>query len=340
VFINIGNNWLFHAGLLSVAQRVTSVVILHDLVLQEMLLDSVRHGKLDGTGYLDAIEENYGSTARKTAQDALAGRHGTRRAMLAYPGLELVTKASLSVISHSEAAHQFFRHKPSTDPLILNLPFPVTDTVTARRLRSGPVRLVQFGHIGPNRRLLQILGVLGSLRDRLEFRFDIVGQIWDEGLVKRKIDACGLQGFVHLHGYLPELRLDELISEAHLVFNLRYPTMGEASGSQLRIWSRGGCSVVSDHGWYASLPADTVLKIPVEPGADTDSLRRLLLDLDHDRSKFWSVGEAGLVRLRNKHSPDRYAEDIYRVCEKMTLMSRELLIRRQMRSNWTPAPRL
>ena len=61
VFINIGNNWLFHAGLLSVAQRVTSVVILHDLVLQEMLLDSVRHGKLDGTGYLDAIEENYGS---------------------------------------------------------------------------------------------------------------------------------------------------------------------------------------------------------------------------------------------------------------------------------------
>lgn len=331
VFVNIGNNWLFHAGLLTVAQRVPSVIILHDLVLQEMLLDSVRQGKLNNNGYLNAIEEYYGTIVRALAEEALTGNPQARSEILAFPGLELVTSNALGIISHSPIANQFFRPKPPVDPLILNLPFPCTQTMTARRLKSGPARLVQFGHIGPNRRAIEILDVLGSLTDPIAFRLDIVGQVWDEDLLKRKVETCGLQGAVHLHGYLPETKLDELISEAHLVFNLRYPTMGEASGSQLRIWSRAGCSVVSDHGWYASLPNDTVLKIPVEPHAEKDRLHHIIRDLNQDRSKFKSVGEAGLEWLRNKHDPDGYADEIYRICDRISFMSRDLLIRRQRR---------
>lgn len=332
IFINIGNNCLFHAGLLTVAQRVPSVIILHDLILQEMLLDSVHQGKLDSGGYLSAIEEFYGTAVCSLAKEALAGQPGARTAMLAFPGLELVTSAALGIISHSATAHQFFHHKPPVDPLILNLPFPSRDTATARRLKSGPLRLVQFGHIGPNRRAIEILDALGSLRDGIEFRLDIVGQVWDKDLLKKKIKTCGLQGLVHLHGYLPENRLDKLISNAHLVFNLRYPTMGEASGSQLRIWSHGSCSVVSDLGWYASLPDNTVLKCPIEPSAEKDSLHRLLRDLGHDRGKLKSLGEAGLERLRTWHNPEGYADEIYRVCDRMLLMSRDLLVRRQRRA--------
>jgi len=329
IFINIGNNFLFHAGLLTVAQRVPSVVILHDLILQEMLLDSVHQGKLDSSGYLIAIEEFYGTTACSIAKEALAGKSGARTAMLAFPGLELVTSAALGIISHSATAHQFFHHKPPVDPLILNLPFPCRDTATARRRKFGPIRLVQFGHIGPNRRAVEILDALSSVPDGIEFRLDIVGQVWDEDLLKRKIETCGLQEVVHLHGYLPENRLDQLISEAHLVFNLRYPTMGEASGSQLRIWSHASCSVVSDHGWYASLPDNTVLKIPIEPAAEKSSLHRLLVDLGNDRKKLKSLGEVGLERLGTWHNPEGYADEIYRVCDRMPLMSRDLLIRRQ-----------
>lgn len=329
IFINIGNNWLFHAGLLTVAQKIPSVIILHDLVLQEMLLDSVKQGTVDGADYLDAIEEFYGTAARLLAKDALTGQTEARASMLAFPGLELVTRNALAIISHSPTIHQLFHHEPQVEPLVINLPFPSHVNVTARRLKSGPVRLVQFGHIGPNRRAIEILDTIGSLRDRIEFRLDVVGQIWNEDLLRRKIEACGLKGVVHLHGYLPENKLDELISQAHLVLNLRYPTMGEASGSQLRIWSRASCSVVSDHGWYATLPSNTVLKIPVEPGAEKDSLRDLLVDIDHNRAKFKSVGEAGLEWLSSKHDPEGYASEIYRVCERTSFMGRDMLIRRQ-----------
>jgi glycosyltransferase involved in cell wall biosynthesis len=333
VFTNIGNNWQFHAGLLRVTQRVPSVVVLHDLVLQEMLLDSVRNGALDGPAYLDAVDQTYGSVARSRAQEALSGNPEARQDMLAFPGLELVTRTAMGILAHSHAASRYFLHAPPTDPMILNLPFPSPETATTRRVRSGPVRLLQFGHIGPNRRAIEILDVLGSLQDRLAFRFDIIGQVWDNDLLKRKIDACGLQGSVHLHGHVPEIRLDDMISQAHLVFNLRAPTMGEASGSQLRIWSRAGCSVVSDHGWYASLPDSTVLKIPVTPEAERDSLRRVLLDLGHDsensRARFGAVGTAGLARLKSAHDPESYADEICKICDGISDMAREFLLRRQ-----------
>ena len=61
-----------------------------------------------------------------------------------------------------------------------------------------------------------------------------------------------------LHGFVPESELDAALASAHLALNLRYPTKGEASGSQLRIWSHGLPSLVTRIGWYTELPADTV----------------------------------------------------------------------------------
>src|SRR6056297_4120661 len=43
VFINIGNAWCFHAGLLALARRMPSVIVLHDLAVQEMVCDAVRN---------------------------------------------------------------------------------------------------------------------------------------------------------------------------------------------------------------------------------------------------------------------------------------------------------
>src|SRR5436190_2727222 len=44
---------------------------------------------------------------------------------------------------------------------------------------------------------------------------------------------------------------------------LRSPTMGETSGSAIRALSLGRPLVVSDVGWFAELPDDVALKVPV-----------------------------------------------------------------------------
>jgi hypothetical protein len=42
IFIHIGNSWAFHSGLLQLARRVPSIIVLHDLAIQEMLHDAMR----------------------------------------------------------------------------------------------------------------------------------------------------------------------------------------------------------------------------------------------------------------------------------------------------------
>jgi hypothetical protein len=49
-----------------------------------------------------------------------------------------------------------------------------------------------------------------------------------------------------------------------VLVNLRFPTMGETSGSVVRALSLGKSLVVSDVGWFSELPDGVVLKVPVD----------------------------------------------------------------------------
>jgi glycosyltransferase involved in cell wall biosynthesis len=199
----------------------------------------------------------------------------------------------------------------------LDLPFrPSEPAVPASRETIGPLRFVQFGYIGPNRRLEQVLEALSPLRHEIDFRFDIMGNVWDPTYLNGRIDQMGLSDRVRIHGFVPESDLDARLADAHLVFNLRYPTMGEASGSQLRIWNASAAAVVTDLGWYGSLPDDTVFKIPLEK--ETAALQDLVRRLHIDRSIGQTVGAAGRTRLESHHTPALYAEGIAYVAHRFS----------------------
>jgi glycosyltransferase involved in cell wall biosynthesis len=55
-----------------------------------------------------------------------------------------------------------------------------------------------------------------------------------------------------------------LMAACDVLVNLRYPTMGETSGSVVRALSLGKPLIVSDVGWFSELPDDAVLKVPVD----------------------------------------------------------------------------
>src|SRR5262249_38055921 len=122
----------------------------------------------------------------------------------------------------------------------------------------APYRLIVFGHSGPNRRLDVLLQTLAEFPARDQFRLDIYGELGDNERVQSWINSRHLEGLVAVHGFVPEAALDTALSRAHLAVNLRYPTMGESSGGQLRIWDHALPSLVTREGWYASLPEDVV----------------------------------------------------------------------------------
>jgi glycosyltransferase involved in cell wall biosynthesis len=313
VFIHIGNSWVFHGNLLRLARRLPATVVLHDLAIQEMMNDAITHDMFDVQSYLDEMMQWYGVSGHAAALECRAD--GVRAQAIAplMPGFELALPNALSILAHTSVACDAARAHDTVPVHQLELPFQPGPEPLNRRARFGPLRLLQFGYIGPNRRLLEVLEALNVLKDTVDFKFDVMGNLWNPGLISDKIAKLGLEDRVILHGFVHETDLDSALRQAHLVFNLRHPTLGEASGSQLRIWNAGAAAVVRDSGWYSHLPKDTVFHIPDDDDAEQNAIQNLIYRIAQDRHIIRSIHTAGRARLISHHHPDDYAREIVKI---------------------------
>jgi glycosyltransferase involved in cell wall biosynthesis len=150
-------------------------------------------------------------------------------------------------------------------------------------------------------------------RDRL--RLEIFGEMDEPEVVLQQIETLGIGEIVRVHGFVPEAQLDDALDRSSLAVNLRHPTMGEASGSQLRIWSRGLASLVTRTGWYADLPPESVGF--VEPDNEVADLQRHFQEALDNPDVLRSMGDAGRRHLAARHSPERYANEMADVIGRM-----------------------
>ena len=101
-----------------------------------------------------------------------------------------------------------------------------------------------------------------------------------------------------------------LMAACDVLVNLRYPTMGETSGSVIRALSLGKPLVVSDIGWFAELPDDVVLKVP----ADEFEVATLQAALAFAAEHAGTLGRAAKAYVEREHAlprvADSYAEAI------------------------------
>ena len=179
------------------------------------------------------------------------------------------------------------------------------DMLPGQRGNGDRLRLIVFGHLGANRRLREILAALAATPVRERYRLDIYGKITDQDLIEAAILEHGLADQVSLHGYVPAAQLDEALAQADLALNLRFPTMGEASSSQLRIWANGLPSLVTRAGWYAGLSPDWVGF--VRPSEEAADIQAHLMAFATNPEPYLRQGRAGRDRVDQQHSASAYA---------------------------------
>jgi glycosyltransferase involved in cell wall biosynthesis len=311
MFVHMGNSGIFHAGFLKMVRRIPTIVVLHDLALQEMYFYAVSKGLMELDGYLDEIEQWYGEAGRREALLSRDGKIPAYELSQRLPGFEVLMKNAVAIVTHTSASHAAVTERSFVPAYQLELPYRARTTASSERSISGPLRLMQFGYIGQNRRLKEIIQALADLGPDFDFVFDICGKLGDPEKIKLHCEQLGLTDKINLHGFVPEPQLDAMLEEVHLVFNLRNPTMGEASGSQLRIWDAAAASVVTDDGWYGDIPEEAVFRIPKEN--EVSSLKILLRQISQDRHAAMSKGNKGREQLIAKHDPETYADGIVQV---------------------------
>jgi ubiquinone/menaquinone biosynthesis C-methylase UbiE/glycosyltransferase involved in cell wall biosynthesis len=312
---HIGNNHCFHGQIWQVSRRHQGLVILHDTALHHLFAGLFREQWHDRAGYLELMERYYGEAGGQQAEDFWAGRLTIDYMAQQYPLTRYAMEHALGVLVHTARSLEELEYKSPCPLIYAPLPYPASPRIDshqggARDLRgdSPPYRLIVFGHISDNRRLGPLLQGLAGFPERDNFRLDVYGELWDASGVAQQIQTLGLQQLVTLHDFVPAEELETALESAHLAINLRFPTMGEASMSQLQIWNHALPSLVTRVGWYADLPEDAVMF--VRPEQEIGDIRAHLSAFLTNPRYYTAVGENGRRLLEAHHTPTAYARAI------------------------------
>ena len=311
---NIGNNADFHGNIWQISLQCPGLIILHDFKLHHFFYNVYyRQSKLED--YLAQMNRLYGDQGRKDAQKMWEGSLSIDYMAEKYPLTSLVLENALGVITHTKNAYYSLQQEQNCPVCYIPLPYPSKFKPIVKNSLdlAPPYKLIIFGFIDLNRRIEIFLKALSSFAQKKHFRLDIYGQLWDQEYLCQRIQELALEELVTIHGFVEEAELDAALSKADLAINLRYPTVGEASGSQLRIWSHALPSLVTQIGWYAQLEDTAAF---VRPEHEIEDIHQHLSNFLANPKQFWEMGQKGRKLLEEQHSPESYAKNLINFASK------------------------
>jgi glycosyltransferase involved in cell wall biosynthesis/SAM-dependent methyltransferase len=263
----LGNN-PHHTFAYEVAMEHPGIVVMHEANLHHLIADlTIRRGDWDA--YLREVESNAGAQALAYALKHV--RTLERGPDYDIPMLRSILERSRAAIVHSTAVQCALRTHGFNRPLgkIPHGAWLVDSDRMAYRMRLGldertPLIGI-FGFLKPYKRIAESLRAFRRLvRVAPDARMILVGEAHEELPLDSMITSLGLSAHVRRLGFTPIEDFNGYLAACDIVLNLRYPTVGESSGTLLRALGMGKAVVVSDVGSFREYPDDICLKAPVD----------------------------------------------------------------------------
>jgi hypothetical protein len=156
---NLGNNAKFHDRLWQASTVGGSIVILHDARLQHLFAEMYLVTQGSRERYRDIMREAYGMEGEAAARLADDGRVPLETIAMSFPLVELALEGARGCVVHSDEALSLVRDRVRIPVVKLHLPYACDDVPTRPDPAPGArcLRLLAFGHLGPNRRIEAVL---------------------------------------------------------------------------------------------------------------------------------------------------------------------------------------
>ena len=304
---HIGNEPDAHTWILDALEKRPGVVVLHEYVLHHLIAGSTI-GRGNGRGYLDAMEREQGVAGRLLGLGVLDNLLPLlwETQPERFPLSGVVLDEARGLIVHSNYVAQRAREAGYDGPL-WRIPHPAwpMHAVEPATDVSGDPLIGCFGFLNMNKRIPELLQAFAAFRrERPGARLLLVGAAGERFDIDRRLERLGLTDGVQRIDYVPEERMWSLMAACDVLVNLRYPTMGETSGSVIRALSLGKPLIVSDVGWFSELPDDAVLKVPVDDYEVATLAAALGLAADHGAQ----LGAAARAYVEREHALPKVAD--------------------------------
>ena len=304
---HIGNDPDAHSWIVDALRKRPGVVVLHEYVLHH-LIAGITIGRGDGRAYLEAMERELGVAGRLLGLGVLDNLLPLlwETQPERFPLSGTILDLARGLIVHSRFVETRAREAGYDGPLWrvphpawpMHAVVPVDDT-------PGEPLIGCFGYLNMNKHIPQLLEAFAAFRrDYPNARLLLAGATAERFDVGRRLERLGLTDGVIREDYVAEERMWSLMARCDVLVNLRFPTMGETSGSVVRGLSLGKPLIVSDVGWFAELPDDVALKVPV----DEYEVPTLLAALELATRCREQLGARALEYVRSEHDLDRSAD--------------------------------
>lgn len=263
----IGNN-PDHIDAYEAALADPGIVVLHEANLHH-LIAALTIKRNDWDAYLRECEFDGGPDALAFARRVRALEVGPD-----YDGVPMLRRLlgrARGLIAHSDFVIGRAREAGFAGPAA-KIPhgawMPDVDRMAYRaRLGLGhqDVLVGTFGHLKPYKRIAESLRAFKRVaRNEPRAKMILAGEPHPELNAEYLIESMGLRGAVRVLGRVDDIGdFTGYLAACDAVLNLRYPTVGETSGTLLRAFGLGKAVLVSDVGAFAEFPGQVCLKVPV-----------------------------------------------------------------------------
>lgn len=319
ILYNLGNNPEYHAEIYDVFLKHPGYVILHDYVLYFLVTGYFLDWQKDREGYIREFFYNYGNAGINNVKTVLRGVYPPLQFQNPewFPLIKQLIQTASGIIVHSDYTKKKIIHDGYTESNIVkinhlhfnNSNSPLSDTKKQDLrekygIHKNDLLIASFGYVAPTKRNREIIEVItqimGYTNDSIKYIMVGEGNYID-GLLNDKIIKTG---------YVSNDDLESLIDCTDIIINLRFPSMGETSGTLIRALSKGKTCIVSDSAWFSELPDDTVIKITTDLIYEKEELMTALLLLLNDQSKMIEYGRNARSYTLKFHDPDAIAKNM------------------------------
>ena len=263
----IGNN-VYHDFCYEAAMENPGVVVIHEANLHHLIADmTIKRG--DWEAYLRAIESEGNTQAVEYAQRVRA-----LEVPPDYEGVPMLRRLlcrSKGAIVHSGCVEDELRQAGFSGPLA-RIPhgawIPDASGLEYRDrlgIDEGTPLIGIFGFLKPYKRIAESLRAFRRLvRCEPRAKMILVGEPHPDFPLQSLIQSLGLNAHVRVLGFRPIEEFVGYLAACDIVLNLRYPTVGENSGTLMRALGLGKAVIVSEVGSFSELPERVCLKAPVD----------------------------------------------------------------------------
>jgi len=309
----IGNN-ADHDFCYETAIEHPGVVVIHEANLHHLITDlTIRRGDWDA--YMRAVAEEGDQAAIEYSERVRALEVGPD-----YDGLPMLRRLlsrSKAAIVHSAHVEQALRAAGFDGPVarIHHGAWIPEANRPAFRFRLGldeTTPLVGiFGFLKPYKRIAESLRAFRRLvRVEPNAKLILVGDPHPELPLESLIQSLDLAPHVRVLGYQPIDEFVGYLAACDIVLNLRYPTVGENSGTLMRALGLGKAVIVSEVGSFCELPPDICLKAPVDQSEEDHLFEYMNLlvsrpDLRRElgaRARSWVETECAWPKVARKYA--------------------------------------